>query len=229
MTTPESQNTVSALRENTVKVFREGHGSRPDVFLLEVDGEQFVLKDFDGCDRWFAVVLGRFLCSREARALAQLDGVSGVPRFRARVGARALTMESIQGSPVVSDDQSSNWSAFFDDFQRLIGAMHARGVAHCDLRSPGNTLIDHDNKPWLVDFTGSFRNRLLMGWVFRQLAWVDRSAIIKLKRRVAPACIGDEELAVEAEGHFLERPARKIGEGVRALTRQLLTRNSARK
>ncbi len=192
---------------------------------MDVDGERLVLKDFDGCDRWFALILGRFFCAREARALAELNDVVGVPRLVARVGARALTMEFADGQPVKSAQQSADWPAYFQDLERVIGSMHACDVAHCDLRSPGNALIDAENRAWLVDFTGSFRSRMLLGWVFEQLAWVDRSAIIKIKRRVAPECISKSEHDAAERGHVLERPARIIGQGVRTITRRLLTRN----
>lgn len=220
-----SQN-LNTLRENTVKVFREGQGSRPDVLLIEFDGDEFVLKDFDGCDRWFAVVLGRFLCAREFRALKALAGIDGIPNGCQRVGPRALRMQYAPGVPVDSEDLSKDWGAYFEDLARLIDAMHATGVTHCDLRSPGNALIDTSNRAWLVDFTGSWRKTMLNGWLFRQLAWVDRSAIIKMKHRVAPQCISTQEAEVEARGHPLETPARRCGEFVRWLTQKVLTRRS---
>jgi len=215
---------IAKLREHTVQVYREGQGSRPDVLLIDVAGDEFVLKDFDGCDRWFALVLGRYLCSREFKALQTLSDIDGIPGSCERIGPRALRMQHAPGAPAVSADQSSDWGSYFADLSRVIDAMHARGIAHCDLRSPGNALIDASNRAWLVDFTGSWRETVFTRWLFRQLAWVDRSAVTKMKRRVAPACVTAQEADIESRGHPLEKPARKTGEFVRWLTQKVLTR-----
>jgi len=63
------QYTKQQLREMAIETYRQGGGSRPDVFLLEKDGEQAVLKDHDGMDKWFAKVVGPLLAWREAKAL----------------------------------------------------------------------------------------------------------------------------------------------------------------
>ncbi len=216
------------LRSHSVETFREGAGSRPHVLAVDYQGERWVLKDFDGCDRWFAIAFGRLFSFREARALRLLNGVHGVPELVSRPTPRSILMQRLNAVPVLKCERKPDWESYFQALQRLVDAMHERGMAHCDLRSPHNMLIDSHDVPWVVDFAGAWlrgaRWNLPSRWLFRQLAQVDHSAIRKMKRRVAPHLLDADDHAAETMRHPLERPARAIGQGVRRVARAVFTR-----
>lgn len=68
------------------------------VTLRSGDGEPAVVRDLESA-RWWARGLARWLLTREAKALAALDGMDGVPRLL-RVGRDALWRSYIDGLPM---------------------------------------------------------------------------------------------------------------------------------
>jgi RIO-like serine/threonine protein kinase len=104
----------------------------------------------------FSGWLARLFARREQRALEALAGLEGVPRLvrdpaleSARPGASVLR-SWIEGRPlsraeVLPED-------FFEQLDRLVAAVHARGVCHNDLHKEQNILVGSDGLPSLVDF-----------------------------------------------------------------------------
>lgn len=219
---------LKALRAGTVEVLRRGGGSRPDVLRVRCGDADAILKDQNGCDTVFARLLGPLLAWREARSLRRLQGVAGVPALIDRPDSRSLLMEYIPAVPITRASHA-DWPAFFAALDRLLDAMHQRGVAHCDLRSPNNTLVSDAGDPVLVDFVASVHDARSWNPVGRRLfglfCGVDRKAVIKLKSIVAP------ELVTEAERPLLEhripmhRALRRTGIVIRNVTRKLFTRS----
>ena len=227
MTGPNVSNlSLPEIRETIVSVYRRGGGSRPDVLLVEVSGRKAVLKDHGACDPWFATVLGPLLSAREARALTRLDGIRGVPRLLGRPNARSLLLEHIDAEPLDKRKEDTDWVAFFKHLEELLAKIHARGIAHCDLRSPYNTLIDYEARPVVVDFVASVsRGRwwnFVANWIFERFAVVDKGALNKLKKSVAPELVSADDHQLEPAA--LDRAARWVGVRTRQLSRQLFTR-----
>jgi hypothetical protein len=220
---------LDQLRAHRVATFRQGGGSRPDVLLIEVNGERAVLKDYGAADPWFSRWIGPLSIRREARALRQLDGVHGVPRLIRVVGPLALLMEHLPGEPVRGLPPGTLPDEFFARFTRLVDAMHARGVAHCDLRSEGNILRDAAGDPYAVDLVAHFRRprfwNLPMRWLYGKFCQADRVSIARLKHRHRPQSLTEWELSALARDRktWLERGARMFGKSVRNLSRWLLT------
>ena len=217
------------LAGGALRSFRRGRGSRPDVTLVEVGGSQAVLKDHNGCDHWFGVLIGPLLVWREARALRRLDGVTGTPRLLARIDRRAVLLEYLPGIPITKAGARA-WEPFFARLQALVEEMHCAGVAHCDLRSPTNTLIGPDGRPYLVDFVASITDARgwnpVGRWIFSRFREADRDAVVKLKSIVAPELLseGEREILGRRMG-TVERSARWLGSSVRNLSRKLFTGN----
>lgn len=218
---------LAQLRAGTVRTFRQGGGSRPQVSLVSVHGREAVLKDFNACDRWFARLLAPLLAAREARALRRLDDLARVPELLATPDRRSLLIQYLPAQPLLRVDRGVDWQAFFRDLARLIEDMHARGVAHCDLRSPNNTLLDIGGGPVIVDFVASVRAgrrwNLPAQWLFKAFSQADRDAVAKLKRHVAPELLTDSDLTRLSSRGPLERTARWLGRSVRNVTRKLFT------
>ena len=83
-----------------------------------------------------------------------------------------------------------DWPKFENQLHSLISCMHTAGVAHCDLRGPGNILIDDTDGPWLVDYVACVFQapswNKPWNYLFSQACKADFSAILKLKQKIAP-------------------------------------------
>ena len=221
---------LAELRQTVNKVYRRGGGSRPDVLLIEHEWGRAVLKDHGACDPWFARILGPLLAWREARALERLQGIRGVPKLLARPSSRSLLLEYLCAKQLSDDNNDkTDWAAFFKRLEFLLDDIHQRGIAHCDLRSPFNTLIDTEGNPVIVDFVASVSRgepwNLMANWVFQRFARADREALTKLKSSVAPELVSEQEQTQYLTRSTLEQLMRWVGTQVRTLSRKLFTRN----
>ena len=221
---------LKQLRAQSLEVFRHGGGSRPDVLLINFGEGRAVLKDHNACDPFFARVLGPVLAWREARALRRLDSVSAVPSLLARPDARSLLLEYLPGQPLHRTSATVDWQRFFERLEQLVKEIHSHGVAHCDLRSPGNTLVAADESPVVVDFVAAVLKgapwNVPARWVYKRFAQADEEAIAKLKHHVAPELLTAEDGYLLEQRSWLERAARWVGAGIRDLSRRLFTRDA---
>ncbi len=219
---------IDELRLHTVQTYRTGEGTRPEVALVRVGSRQAVLKDFSRSAVWFGRVLGPLLAYREARALTLLDGIHGVPSLIRKVSLRALLIEHIDGIPARAMPPGSVTPELFDKLEELVRAIHERGVAHCDLRSGGNIVISNAGQPYLVDFVAhTVRGNPLWGWVFQRFCQADLVAVVRLKKRLAPTLVSDDDehrLLLDRDA-ILPRVARMIGRNVRNISRFIFAKN----
>jgi predicted Ser/Thr protein kinase len=87
----------------------------------------------------------------EYRVYRSLKGFSGVPRCYGLIDGRFLVLEYIEGASL-RDGRIGDHVRFFEDLRKLLEELHARGVAHADLKKKDNILIGADGRPYLVDF-----------------------------------------------------------------------------
>lgn len=214
-----------ALYARAETFYRRAGGTEPNVAAIGYGGSRAVLKDYGATPGWFGRWLGPLLIRREVQALERLAGLSGIPVLYARVDARAVLMERVPGRPW---PQMRPSPVAFQRLEALVAAMHERGVAHCDLRSPSNILVDDEDRPYLVDFVARVRRgaawNLPWNWLFAQFCRADRNALAKLKLRYAPELATADERERARHRGWLDRLARRLGAGVRALTRLFVKR-----
>lgn len=221
------------LRAHATTRFREGGGSRPDVMLIEIDGRKAVLKDQGGADKWFALLIGPILNWRECKALKKLSTLDFVPDLLSVPDSRAFLMSYHESEQITRlkggqfQDKQPNWPDFFAKLTSAIDQLHAHGVAHNDLRNPTNTLITPGGDPILVDLVACFcrgrRWNLPNRWLFDKFAQVDRSALTKLKTRVAPELLGEGDVNPEEIAGRAGMAAKGLGQWVRKISRKLFT------
>lgn len=230
LTTPSVRLSRAIIEANTVDYFRTAGGTRPDLRLVEVDNRRVIVKDFNRSDTLFRTIVGPILIRRELGALKKLAGVRGVPSLIGEIDRYAFAMEYIPGRSLDRVAPGTLEPAFYVRLREIVDQMHARGIAHCDLRSRGNVVLGDDGQPYIVDFAACvFRGRGLnpfMRWVFDQFVLADQNAILLIKKRLSPELLTDEEHHALAQELPYEKPAKFIGESVRKLTRWLLTRQS---
>jgi len=96
--------------------------------------------------------LARVFARREQRALQRLEGLEGVPALiPAALPEPAHVLRSwIEGRALARAEELPE--DFFEHLDRLVGALHARGVCHNDLHKEQNILVGPNGLPYLVDF-----------------------------------------------------------------------------
>ena len=144
-------------------------------------GGRVVVRDTAGANGWVRW-LARALMQREARALAALDEVDGVPRVE-KVERFFLVRQQIDGQPLhVARTRQPD---YYRAAAKLLRTVHRRHVAHNDLAKEPNLLVRDDGRPAFVDFQLAVfapgRGRL-----FRLMAWDDIRHLLKHKRSYCP-------------------------------------------
>lgn len=224
-----SNYSLDELRDHATKTFRQGGGSRPDVLLIEIQGHKAVLKDQDGADALFAAIVGPILNWRECKALRKLAAVECIPDLLCQPSGRSFLMTYHASEQITRLEQiQPDWPDFFLRLESVIEELHQAGVAHNDLRNPTNTLITENGEPILVDLVAAFcrgqRWNVINRWIFAKFCQVDRSAITKLKGRVAPQLIGQNDIVAEQIAGKFGMAMRRLGQTIRRISRRLFTR-----
>ncbi len=183
----------------TIEIIRQGSWAKPDIKSVAYGSDRAVLKDFSD-KLWPVRVLGRRQVAREMRALRRLQGIAGIPRCYGEAGRIGILMEPIEGERITRWCRRKRDQAgpMFEKLVRLVGQIHARGVAHIDLRKRDNILVTEDGRPCIIDFNASFcfdpagpGARFLFPFLRR----IDDSAVLKWKFRLAPELLTEEESA----------------------------------
>ena len=224
-----SNYTLEQLREHATQTFREGGGSRPDVLLIEIDGHRAVLKDQGGADKVFATLIGPLLNWRECKALKKLAALECIPDLLHTPNSRSFLMTYHESEQVTRLDKfTPEWPIFFDKLKVAINQVHAAGVAHNDLRNPTNTLVTPNGDPILVDLVACFCQsgswNLPNQWLFHKFCQVDLSAIGKIKKRIAPQLLDDNDIQAEDIAGRAGMAAKSAGQWVRKLSRKIFTK-----
>ncbi len=163
-------------------------------------GRVFVLRDTAGA-RWWTVWLARWLCRREARALARLDGLPGTPRLLG-AGAKGLRREWIEGRPMQLARPRN--AEYFRAARKLVAALHRRGVAHNDLAKEPNWLVTPTGSPAIVDFQLAIISAR-RGKLFRALAREDLRHLLQHKRSYCADRLTARERRILAEPAAISR------------------------
>ncbi len=105
----------------------------------------------------------------------------------------------MKGKPINQwrSDSPEHAASMFRRLDELVAAMHARGVAHLDLRKYDNILVADEGAPSIIDFNASVRFRpgsLAQRLFFRMFRAVDRAALLKWKAQQCPAAMTDDEV-----------------------------------
>lgn len=223
-----SQLQYDKLLEHRGPLFAKAGGTRPAVWLLENRESRAVLKDYNVCIGWYARLIAPLLVWREVKALRALAGIVGIPQLLQQVGKRAFVMEYVPAARLARKKRDEWPTPDFTALDLLIEHMHEAGVAHGDLRRSSNILFDAEGQPYLVDFVSHLQRapawNFPWNWLFRRLCRADNKAVLKLKLRVAPELLSDQEKASVGHDSWFDRSARAFGQSIRSLSRLLFAR-----
>ncbi|OGP93270.1 MAG: hypothetical protein A2156_07025 [Deltaproteobacteria bacterium RBG_16_48_10] len=173
---------------------------KPDLNRVEAGDHVLVIKDVGRKNVFFRWTLGRWLIHKEWEIYSRLGGIKGIPKATERIDRYAFAMEFISGRPIQRDEDLP--LSFFQELERILKEIHARGVVHLDLRHKGNILLSDKREPVLLDFNSAYyfkTNGLLHRYLFPLLRRIDCGGYLKLKNRVSSSFLTHEEL------NFLKR------------------------
>lgn len=177
----------------------------PDVWRVLRGPERLILKDYS-CRPLLGRLWGRWVVAREQEVLRRLNGIPGVPQWRGAVGHYGFLMTELAGDPLPRRGlRARTGPEFFDACMRLLESVHARGVAHGDIRRK-NFLMTPEATPALIDFQTAWLDG--RGWVrhriFLFLATVDRWNLARMKMKSFPYAL------TEGERELLAHPPRLL-------------------
>lgn len=217
---PAASLTRSEIAKYTRRVIHQGRGYQSTVTLLEfpaTSGEAerlAVVKDFATTPPAFRRLIAPLLVGREIRALKHLRSTPGVPEFYGRIDKLAFAMEYIEGTPIATFSLGELPAEVFPRVQKVIDEIHARGVAHCDLKRRTNLILTPEGEVYLIDFAAAIiGNRPLhpfSNWLQKQMVEVDNKSLPRLKKFVAPDLLTEEDRQKLENPTKLEKWARKL-------------------
>jgi len=121
---------------------------------------------------------------REFKAYRQLRGVAGIPACYGFLDSRYLLLEHIEGK-AFRDAEIENKELFFEQLLIILRNIHAKNVAHGDLKSKSNLLVTNEQKPCVIDFGTAFRFKSgfhpVNNWFFKTAKRLDLNAWVKHK------------------------------------------------
>lgn len=180
----------AALERAEAKLLRDGRWANARVSRVEAAGRTWVVKDFSRRALWVRLTVGRILLGRELRVLRQLAGIDGVPQHAFRVDGDAIAAEFIPGTTLGQVPSELLNVEFFVELERLLNAVHERGIVHLDTGGTGNMLRRPDGSPALIDFQAALDTRWMPGSWRRWLDALDMLGVYKKWIRHDPESMG---------------------------------------
>lgn len=171
-----------------------------EVWLQDSDSGPSIVRDTRPA-RWWLKWLARSLLRREARGLAAMEGIAGVPELL-RVDKDRLTRSYIAGAPLHMGSPAGR--TYFASAARLLRRMHRAGVVHNDLAKEPNLLVGDDGQPAFIDFQLAWHSSG-RGRLFRIAAHEDIRHLLKHKRTYCADALTQRERRILAKPSYLSR------------------------
>ena len=177
-------------------LLRDGRWANARVWRVQLLSRDWVVKDFRSRAWWVRNTIGRLFVRRELATLQRLQGLAGVPPEPFRLDPHAIAFGYIEGETLGRVEPQRQDGRYFAALERLLQAIHARGVVHLDTRGTGNVLMRGDGSPALIDFQSALSTRWMPASVRRFLERIDLTGVYKKWLQHDPASMGPERLAL---------------------------------
>ncbi|MCG8550363.1 MAG: hypothetical protein MI799_08180 [Desulfobacterales bacterium] len=166
------------------QLIHKGSWANADVFLCSQGQNQWVEKGFDGKNLLVRWTIGILLTHRELFISKRLQGIAGIPQGYTRKSLCTLTYDYMDGMVLGAGDLDHAVSVdYFTACEKLLHAIHGKGVVHLDLRRGSNWIIQPDGTPGIIDFQSSLLVNLLPGPLKNFLFSIDYSGLYKMWNR----------------------------------------------
>lgn len=172
-----------------MKIIQKGKWGNSDVYLHEHDSCQYVIKTFAHHPSFIRQTIGRFLISREYKALKRLAPCIGTCDKIIRPDKFTLSYQYINGHNLSSFSRRNNSlnKDFFIDLETAVNEMHSYGIVHLDLRTGSNIIISDGGKPVIIDFQSYLTLSIIPGQYLKNLLKsVDLSGVYKYWAKMSP-------------------------------------------
>ena len=218
---------LSNLDIKTHRILREHSNTRPNLWLVEENGINAVVKDYSKNGFFFRNTIGRFLIWREKKVYKKLKNVKNVPVLYRVIDGLALVLEEIPGATLGKFDESRKLSEnFFQELRDVMKDVHAHGIAHCDLKTASNVILNCEGKPYVVDWAASISSREFRFYpfnlIYRRFIEDDLLAIIKLQLRHSPESVIPEDRRRYDYQNRLEKSVRAIRNRLRVILKRIV-------
>ena len=174
--------------------------TKADLRAVDLPWGAVVVKDYAG-KPWWLRPWGRWQIARECRAYAFAGPQPFLPRLLGRVDGLALALERVPGQQLADvHGRYPDKEALLRGLRAAIDGLHARGLAHLDLRGRENVMVTPEGRVVLLDLGGAVwlrRGGLLHRLLFPLLATADEAAWIKWKEMLTPGTLSARERAFE--------------------------------
>ncbi len=205
-----------------------GKGTQATIWLTKINEQLVAVKDYHLRRFLFKLLFGRWLIAREFKMYKKLQGIKGIPNVYNLLDKDAFILEYVEGYDCSNFTKGSLPEEFFTHLRNLIDKIHAYGVVHCDLKKRTNIIVTDGYQPYLIDFAASFtkgrRFNFIQNWFYKQFYQDDLNAIAKLKKKLSPHLLTQEEEDNLHKRLFLERGVRFIRKHVRNWIKKLALR-----
>jgi len=171
-----------------------------EIWLSGVDDDRQIVRDLSSASTWLRW-LARLLMRREARALAALSDMDGIPQVL-RLERDILVRSYIAGTPMYQARPTD--PAYFRAAFHLLRRLHRAAVVHNDLAKEPNLLVRSDGSPAFVDFQLAWFSPR-RGRLFRVLAHEDLRHLLKHKRTYCADRLTRREKRILANPSVLSR------------------------
>ena len=133
--------------------------------------------------------------NREIFIYKRLEGVEGVPSFKGIIDRDAFAVEFIEGETLSRKLATELLHKALYNLEKVINAIHERGVVHLDLRQKKNILLKASGKVAVIDFQSSlfFNQNFLGRLLISLLKGRDKAELIKFKAKYTPTLLTFQE------------------------------------
>lgn len=210
-------------------VLRLGGRYKPEIRVQAIDDTPMLVKDYRPCGVLFRLLFGRWLVTREFEAYCAARGIPGVSSHVQRLDPYALAIEYVSAQPYARLHGRPLSESFWTDLTRIVDSLHARHIAHGDLKTQENILVTDDGSVRLIDFSSAAYSRVDLVHLicYPHLREDDRRSIVKAKLQVAPELVTEEDLVLWERRSAVERLFRWAREYVRPVIKFLGGRSAA--
>ncbi len=124
-------------------------GYQGGIHIGNIGGHKILVKS--AAEKGMTSSMCRWFLRREYRVYQRLTGIKGIPHCYGFFAGRFLVLEYID-SKTMRQASLGNRQVFFDEMFEIIESIHARGVAHGDLKRKDNILVREGMHPCILDF-----------------------------------------------------------------------------
>ena len=219
--------TRESLPAHIVETLRQEKPWKADIFLVQVNGQQAVVKDYSRRG-WLYRLYGIWSTWREGYFYEKLAGLPGVPVYYGKLDRYALLIEHISGKTASKYGPGELPARFFGQLQMVLDRIHERGVVLCDMRNDKNIIVSEKLEPYLIDYSAAIERKNnwnpIRSWLFSTFMKDDLLGLAKLKKNLAPDLLSEEERQGLEKGLFLQRQAIAVRNIAKRFLKKLATR-----